>query len=57
MVVAFKLCFTSPLPAAICYCISQGLDAVDGVVARYFNQCSKFGAVLDMLTDRYVEEQ
>lgn len=25
---------------------------MDGVTARYFNQCSKFGAVLDMLTDR-----
>ncbi|KAF9435240.1 hypothetical protein BGZ76_006655 [Entomortierella beljakovae] len=33
------------------YSISQLLDAVDGHAARYFNQCSKFGAVLDMVTD------
>jgi CDP-diacylglycerol--inositol 3-phosphatidyltransferase len=52
MLVAFYLCFTSPLLAAVCYCVSQGLDAVDGMVARHFKQCSKFGAVLDMLTDR-----
>lgn len=54
MVVAFWLCFSSPLSAAVCYCISQGLDAVDGMVARHFKQCSKYGAVLDMLTDRSV---
>ncbi|KAI9311720.1 CDP-alcohol phosphatidyltransferase-domain-containing protein [Dichotomocladium elegans] len=34
------------------YCISCLLDAVDGNAARYFDQCSKFGAVLDMVTDR-----
>lgn len=34
------------------YLLGQGLDAVDGTAARYFGQCSKFGAVLDMLTDR-----
>ncbi|GAA5817591.1 hypothetical protein MFLAVUS_011139 [Mucor flavus] len=28
------------------------IDAVDGNAARYYNQCSKFGAVLDMVTDR-----
>lgn len=28
------------------------LDAVDGHVARLYNQTSRFGAVLDMLTDR-----
>ncbi len=28
------------------------LLTVDGIAARYFGQCSKFGAVLDMLTDR-----
>lgn len=27
-------------------------DVVDGYVARYFNQCSRFGGVLDMVTDR-----
>ncbi|CAI2171225.1 10738_t:CDS:2 [Funneliformis geosporum] len=34
------------------YIISCLLDAVDGNAARYFKQCSKFGAVLDMVTDR-----
>jgi CDP-diacylglycerol--inositol 3-phosphatidyltransferase len=38
---------------ALLYSVSQGLDAVDGVVARKFNQCTKFGQVLDMLTDRF----
>jgi len=28
------------------------MDAVDGVAARYFDQCSQFGQLLDMLTDR-----
>ena len=28
------------------------LDALDGHAARLLNQCSKFGAMLDMLTDR-----
>lgn len=34
------------------YCISSLLDALDGVAARHFNQCSQFGAVIDMVTDR-----
>ncbi|KAG2186565.1 hypothetical protein INT44_002789 [Umbelopsis vinacea] len=44
-----------PIHPKVCvtlYCISCLLDAVDGNAARYFNQCSKFGAVLDMVTDR-----
>ncbi|KAG2173670.1 hypothetical protein INT43_005090 [Umbelopsis isabellina] len=44
-----------PIHPKVCvtlYCISCLLDAVDGTAARYFNQCSKFGAVLDMVTDR-----
>ncbi|KAG0336204.1 CDP-diacylglycerol-inositol 3-phosphatidyltransferase [Podila humilis] len=36
----------------VLYSISCLLDAVDGQAARYYNQCSKFGAVLDMVTDR-----
>jgi len=52
MVCAFYVCFTRPSLAACFYVISQGLDAVDGQVARAYQQCSKFGAVLDMLTDR-----
>ncbi|BFZ63266.1 phosphatidylinositol synthase 1 (CDP-alcohol phosphatidyltransferase1) [Saitoella coloradoensis] len=34
------------------YVVSCLLDAFDGMAARRFNQCTKFGAVLDMVTDR-----
>ncbi|KAH6562122.1 hypothetical protein BASA50_006960 [Batrachochytrium salamandrivorans] len=34
------------------YALSCLLDAVDGYAARLCNQSSKFGAVLDMVTDR-----
>ncbi len=51
-VIAFTICFTRIEWAAFFYLLGQGLDAVDGTVARKFDQCSKFGAVLDMLTDR-----
>ncbi|XP_040550834.1 CDP-diacylglycerol--inositol 3-phosphatidyltransferase isoform X2 [Gallus gallus] len=42
----------SPLPAALCYALSAALDAVDGLAARWLNQGSRLGAMLDMLTDR-----
>ena len=42
-----------PKYSTVAYCISQLLDAVDGHAARYLGQASKFGAVLDMVTDRY----
>jgi len=51
-VAAFWLCFTNAEVAALLYMIGQGLDAVDGPVARAYGQTSKFGALLDMLTDR-----
>jgi phosphatidylglycerophosphate synthase len=35
------------------YAISYGLDAVDGVAARALKQTSRFGALLDMVTDRF----
>ncbi|KAI9621928.1 hypothetical protein H4Q26_015364 [Puccinia striiformis f. sp. tritici PST-130] len=41
-----------PIYCTIAYIISQLLDAVDGQVARMLGQTSKFGAVLDMVTDR-----
>ncbi|KAJ7582915.1 phosphatidylinositol synthase [Mycena floridula] len=41
-----------PKYCTIAYCISCLLDAVDGQVARALGQTSKFGAVLDMVTDR-----
>ena len=37
-----------------CYLLSQLLDAVDGHAARMLGQTSKLGAMLDMLTDRFV---
>ncbi|KAH8833819.1 phosphatidylinositol synthase [Flagelloscypha sp. PMI_526] len=41
-----------PKYCTIAYGISCLLDAVDGPVARARNETSKFGAVLDMVTDR-----
>jgi len=38
--------------AASLYLLSGLLDALDGHAARILNQCSKFGAMLDQLTDR-----
>ncbi|RHZ71185.1 hypothetical protein Glove_261g68 [Diversispora epigaea] len=43
---------SKPWTSMILYIFSCLLDAIDGNAARYFNQCSKFGAVLDMVTDR-----
>ncbi|KIJ68964.1 hypothetical protein HYDPIDRAFT_80498 [Hydnomerulius pinastri MD-312] len=41
-----------PKYCTLAYCISCLLDAVDGQAARALGQTSKFGAVLDMVTDR-----
>jgi len=41
-----------PKYCTVLYCISCLLDAVDGPVARARGETSKFGAVLDMVTDR-----
>jgi CDP-diacylglycerol--inositol 3-phosphatidyltransferase len=43
-----------PKYCTIAYGISCLLDAADGHAARMLGQSSKFGAVLDMVTDRYV---
>lgn len=43
---------TNCLAASICYGVSAILDAFDGHAARMFNQSTKFGAMLDQLTDR-----
>ena len=48
----FPLYRTQPLAALLCYALSQILDAFDGMAARYFNQSTRFGAVLDMVCDR-----
>ncbi|KAI3403515.2 PIS1 [Candida oxycetoniae] len=41
-----------PLTTVVFYGISSILDAFDGYAARKFNQGTRFGAVLDMVTDR-----
>jgi len=41
-----------PKMCIILYSVSCLLDAFDGMAARAFKQTSKFGAVLDMVTDR-----
>ena len=42
-----------PKYCTLLYCLSCLLDAVDGQAARALGQTSKFGAVLDMVTDRW----
>ena len=39
--------------AAVAYIVCALLDGLDGFVARRFNQCTKFGEVLDVLVDMY----
>ncbi|KAL8971336.1 MAG: hypothetical protein Q9183_001104 [Haloplaca sp. 2 TL-2023] len=41
-----------PRTCSILYSVSCLLDALDGVAARKFHQSTRFGAVLDMVTDR-----
>jgi len=43
---------TDPFRASLCYLVSGLLDAFDGYAARLLNQSSRFGAMLDQLTDR-----
>lgn len=49
---SFYLMPCCPWPAVFCYLLSALLDAFDGHAARALNQSTKFGAMLDMLTDR-----
>ena len=41
-----------PRTCSLLYSVSCLLDALDGIAARYFQQSTRFGAVLDMVTDR-----
>ena len=54
---AFALHFMSfhPKYCTLLYGVSCLLDAVDGTAARALGQTSKFGAVLDMVTDRQAQ--
>ncbi|WFD06843.1 CDP-diacylglycerol--inositol 3-phosphatidyltransferase [Malassezia vespertilionis] len=42
----------NPKVCTVLYCVSCMLDAFDGMFARRLDQATKFGAVLDMVTDR-----
>jgi CDP-diacylglycerol--inositol 3-phosphatidyltransferase len=50
---SFLIYDTHPVLFLVLYTSSFLLDAVDGEAARKFNQTSRFGAVLDMVTDRF----
>ena len=53
LIILFYVFFSkNNLISLIFYLISFILDVFDGYLARYMNQCSSFGAVLDMITDR-----
>ena len=49
---SFYIAKTQPILFVISYFISFILDAFDGMVARAYDQESKLGATLDMVTDR-----
>lgn len=49
---SFYLMPCCPWPAVFFYLLSSLLDSFDGYAARALNQSTKFGAMLDMLTDR-----
>uniref|UniRef100_A0A1L8DY90 CDP-diacylglycerol--inositol 3-phosphatidyltransferase n=2 Tax=Nyssomyia neivai TaxID=330878 RepID=A0A1L8DY90_9DIPT len=51
-IISFWFMPTNYVIAGWCYITSVFLDCLDGHAARHFNQCTKFGAVLDQLTDR-----
>lgn len=51
-IISFYFMPTCPKVSIVCYLVSGLLDAFDGHAARYLNQGTKFGAMLDMLTDR-----
>ena len=42
----------NPKVCTVLYGVSCLLDAFDGMFARRLDQCTKFGSVLDMVTDR-----
>lgn len=51
-IISFYFMPTNYIIACTCYIVSALLDAFDGHAARYFDQSTKFGAMLDQLTDR-----
>lgn len=51
--VALYYMSSNPWACTLLYGCSCLLDAFDGYAARLLGQSSRFGAVLDMITDRY----
>lgn len=51
-ILSFMTMKNHPIWTLILYGVSGFLDAFDGYAARKFNQGTRFGAVLDMVTDR-----
>lgn len=51
-IISFCTMSHCPVTTAFIYATSCLLDAMDGKMARKYNQTSNFGAVLDMVTDR-----
>jgi len=49
---ALFLSSTAPFLFVICYGLSELLDSFDGYAARALDQSTRYGAVLDMVTDR-----
>lgn len=52
MFLAYTVYLTHPIVYVLAYATSQFLDMFDGWAARKYNQATKFGAMLDMVTDR-----
>ncbi|GAV53249.1 hypothetical protein ZYGR_0AI05330 [Zygosaccharomyces rouxii] len=52
MVISLLTMSKHPVYTTVIYGISCLLDALDGTMARKYNQVSRLGAVLDMVTDR-----
>ena len=50
---SFYIYETQPELFLFLYFLSFALDGLDGIAARYFNQSTAFGTVLDMVTDRF----
>jgi len=50
---SFFIYGSCPATVIVIYSTSFVLDGLDGIAARRYNQCSRFGAVLDMVTDRF----
>ena len=56
ILVSWKFAMTDPYTFTALYVTSYLLDAVDGQIARLTDQCSHYGAQLDILIDRFSTE-